>query len=54
MGKRASHWITAVIILIIVEIIGFAWHAQHKASKYVQSTIPTLFFHGGGSSYHAE
>ncbi len=54
MGKRASHWITAVIILIIVGIIGFAWHAQHKASKYVQSTTPTLFFHGGGSSYHAE
>lgn len=54
MGKRASHWITAVIILIIVGIIGFAWHAQHKASKYVQSTTPTLFFHGGGSSYHVE
>nr|WP_224144285.1 alpha/beta hydrolase [Leuconostoc gasicomitatum] len=23
-------------------------------TKYVQSTTPTLFFHGGGSNYHAE
>lgn len=24
------------------------------SAKYVQQTTPTLFFHGGGSSYHAE
>ncbi len=53
MSKRATHWLSAIIILIIVGIVGFAWYNQHRANKFVQSTTPTLFFHGGGSSYHA-
>ncbi|WP_295728050.1 alpha/beta hydrolase [uncultured Limosilactobacillus sp.] len=42
------------VIIIIAGIVGFAWHQQQKAARFVQSNTPTLFFHGGGSSYHAE
>ena len=54
MSKTARRSITAIIIIILLGIIGFAWHQHEKANKFVQSTTPTLFFHGGGSSYHAE
>lgn len=54
MNKSSQRWITTVIILVLVFIAGFAWHNQRKAQRFVQSTTPTLFFHGGGSSYHAE
>lgn len=40
------------IILLGLSATGCArLRSQHR---YVQSTTPTLFFHGGGSSYHAE
>ncbi|MDQ7936817.1 alpha/beta hydrolase [Lactiplantibacillus sp. WILCCON 0030] len=46
---------TVLISLGLALTVGLAGCAQHvKANKYVQSTTPTLFFHGGGSSYHAE
>ena len=52
MKKRG--WLIAAVVVVIAGIVGGAiWH-QQKSSRYVQSTIPTLFFHGGGSSYHAE
>ncbi|WP_143461942.1 alpha/beta hydrolase [Levilactobacillus enshiensis] len=38
--------------LLIGSLAGCA--ARPTASKYQQSTTPTLFFHGGGSSYRAE
>ncbi|WP_421017156.1 alpha/beta hydrolase [Furfurilactobacillus cerevisiae] len=49
-------WALLVVVIIVV-IGGGALHAHHMAeakTKYVQSSTPTLFFHGGGSNYHAE
>lgn len=54
MNRSSQRWITTVIILVLVFIAGFAWHNQQKSQRFVQFTTPTLFFHGGGSSYHAE
>lgn len=54
MSKSSRNGIIAVIILVLFGIVGLSWHHYQKASKYIQSTTPTLFFHGGGSNYHAE
>lgn len=52
--KRKQTWLILAVVVALLAIISWAiWH-QHKSSRYVQSTTPTLFFHGGGSSYHAE
>jgi len=40
------------IILLGLSASGCA--RLRSQQRYVQSTTPTLFFHGGGSSYHAE
>lgn len=40
------------LMMIVVGLSGCASPLQSQ--KYVQRTTPTLFFHGGGSSYHAE
>ena len=53
MSKSSQRSIIAIII-VLIGIVGFAWHQHRQASKFVQSNTPTLFFHGGGSSYHAE
>lgn len=52
--KHQKLTIFGIIIVVIAVIVGFAWVKTSKAQRYVQSTTPTLFFHGGGSSYHAE
>lgn len=52
--KKSHIGIGVVIVIVILAIISGAVWRQQKHSKYVQSTTPTLFFHGGGSSYHAE
>lgn len=54
MSKNSQRWIGITIVVVLVLIVGMAIHGQHKTSKFVQSPTPTLFFHGGGSSYHAE
>lgn len=54
MSKAARNSIIAIIIIVLAGIVGFAWRQHQKASQFVQSTTPTIFFHGGGSSYHAE
>lgn len=54
MSNSSRRWIGLAIIIVLVGIVGMAIHGQQKTSKFVQSSTPTLFFHGGGSSYHAE
>ncbi|MCI1891740.1 MAG: alpha/beta hydrolase [Schleiferilactobacillus harbinensis] len=44
------------VVVVLVALVGFALNRQQDSaqSQYVQITTPTLFFHGWGSSYHAE
>lgn len=42
-------------LLIVIGVFAFALQSQkHLSSRYIDSTTPTFFFHGSGSSYHAE
>lgn len=41
----------AIFALLVIPLTG---HAQRLSNQYVHSTTPTLFFHGFGSSAHAE
>ena len=45
-------WLT----IILAVCAGLVWQHQtaHSSSRYIQSSTPTLFFHGWGSSAHAE
>ncbi|WP_251547661.1 alpha/beta hydrolase [Limosilactobacillus caecicola] len=55
MRKRGLFW--TVIVIIVLVLGGFGWRSLHRAQaakKYVNSTTPTLFVHGWGSSYRAE
>lgn len=46
-------WLSGLLVVLLV--LGLSGcMAQQRRMKYVQSNTPTLFFHGGGSSYHAE
>lgn len=50
---RRKYWLLLVSLLLAIG--GLAGCETHlNSQKYVQETTPTLFFHGGGSSYHAE
>ena len=54
--KKHFGWWTLIVILVLV-IGGFGWRSIHRAQaakKYVDSTTPTIFVHGWGSSYRAE
>lgn len=55
MKKRFGLW--TVIVALILVIGGLGWRSIHRAQaakKYINSTTPTLFVHGWGSSYRAE
>ncbi|MCF6165574.1 Cell surface hydrolase [Furfurilactobacillus rossiae] len=47
-----------LLALVFVAVIGGGIFQAHRVAeakaKYVPSSVPTLFFHGGGSNYHAE
>ena len=47
-----------LLALVFVSVIGGGIFQAHRVAeakaKYVQSSVPTLFFHGGGSNYHSE
>lgn len=53
MQKR--HFWTVLLAFVLVMIFGanFVYRAQ-AARRFVNSTTPTFFVHGWGSSYHAE
>lgn len=44
------------LLVVLLLLTGLLTGCTHRVAthKYVQSTTPTLFFHGGGSSYRAE
>lgn len=61
--KKKAYWISAiiVIILIIAGVFAFNKHQQQendvqsiRKNKVTSKNISTFFFHGQGSSYHAE
>lgn len=48
-----------VLLAVVLILAGFTWMKQSATTSlntkdYVQSTTPTLFFHGYGSSANAE
>ncbi|MFC6294330.1 alpha/beta hydrolase [Lactiplantibacillus daoliensis] len=48
-------WLGLFLGLVIILGVSLASCTQHKIStRASQKLTPTLFFHGGGSSYHAE
>jgi uncharacterized alpha/beta hydrolase family protein len=52
---RKFRWlILSLLALLLVLVPTASGHAQALSKKYVQSTTPTIFFHGFGSSAHAE
>jgi len=56
MKKKAIILSTIIaVILVIGGFFGFSRHTQAvNSEKYVQTSTPTLFFHGYGSSFNAE
>jgi len=56
MKKKSLIFSTVVaMILVVLGIFTYSCQAQAiKSKKYVQESIPTIFFHGYGSSYKAE
>lgn len=56
MNKKKITLSTALaIVLVILGVFTYSSHVQAaKSKKYVQESIPTLFFHGYGSSFRAE
>lgn len=56
MKKKAIILSTIIaVVLVISGFFGFSRHTQAvNSEKYVQTSTPTLFFHGYGSSFNAE
>lgn len=54
MLKHYLKLITCLCVACILILLPISGHAQKLSNKYVHSTTPTLFFHGYGSSAHAE
>lgn len=53
-NHRYRNGLLALLSIIIVILLGGFIHRTQAAKEYVNSTTPTFFFHGWGSSYHAE
>ncbi|CAJ1196366.1 alpha/beta hydrolase [Companilactobacillus nantensis] len=55
MKKRNIILSIVLVLILLISFFGFSRHTQAvKKEQYVQSSTPTLFFHGYGSSYEAE
>jgi len=56
MNKKRIILSTIIAIVLVVSgFFGFSKHVQAvNSAKYVQTSTPTLFFHGYGSSFNAE
>lgn len=52
--KKSSLATFIAVVVVLAAIVGGAVYHTHKNNRFVRSTSATLFFHGGGSSYHAE
>ena len=53
-SHRIWQWLLAVVALVAIYFGGTTVYRAQAASKYINSTTPTFFVHGWGSSYHAE
>lgn len=55
MKKRNIVLSFVLVLILLISFFGFSRHTQAvKKESFVQSSTPTLFFHGYGSSYEAE
>lgn len=58
MQKRTKILIASLSVVIIAAAVAGSWLVRQRTAaesqRYVQTTTPTLFLHGWGSSYHAE
>lgn len=52
--SRAKKWLYGILIVVVVAIAGIFVYRATGVVRYVNSTTPTFFFHGWGSSYKAE
>lgn len=55
--QRRKRWplLLTILLLVIVLVVSVGiWHHRQASKQYINSTTPTLFLHGFGSSYHAE
>lgn len=53
--KRIIISLVTALVIVIGGFLGFSQHTQAvNSEKYIQSSTPTLFFHGYGSSFNAE
>ncbi|NVY95949.1 alpha/beta hydrolase [Lactobacillus sp. DCY120] len=58
-SKKAKIGIISLLVILLILVGGFYWLQQMKSSssttsRFEQKNTPTLFFHGWGSSAHAE
>lgn len=54
MLKRYLKQVLLLAAVCVLALLPVSGHAQALSNKYIHSTTPTLFFHGFGSSAHAE
>lgn len=54
LRKNKSVWLVLLAVLLIVFCGVRLYRVQAAQNNYINSNVPTLFFHGWGSSYRAE
>lgn len=54
LRKNKSVWLVLLVVLLIVFCGVRLYRVQAAQKNYINSNVPTLFFHGWGSSYRAE
>lgn len=52
--KNKHQWLIGTLLILIIIGSSWGWYRTQSAKKYIQSSTPTFFFHGWGSSRHAE
>lgn len=51
---RWIKWLLALVVVVVAGGFAFNLNRSRAAKQYINSTTPTFFVHGWGSSYHAE
>ncbi|WP_125589248.1 alpha/beta fold hydrolase [Companilactobacillus jidongensis] len=55
LSKTLKRIISIVIIILVLGVIGYgSLNKKSNNNDYINSSVPTLFFHGWGGSYHSE
>lgn len=52
--RRLLWFIVAIVVVVAGGLTANSIHRARAAKSYINSTTPTIFFHGWGSSYRAE